>query len=43
MGLAMYPAEARTPPQLLKLSDERLYEAKRQGRNRLVGGDYAGL
>ena len=43
MGLAMYPTEARTPTQLLKLSDERLYEAKRQGRNRLVGGDYASL
>lgn len=43
MGLAMYPEEAREPGPLLKLADERLYQAKHQGRNRLVGGRYAGL
>ena len=38
MGLAMYPRDGDTPETLIKFADERLYEAKRQGRNRLVGG-----
>lgn len=43
MGLAMYPSEAHQPAELLKLADERLYQAKHQGRNRLVGGRYGSL
>lgn len=43
MGLATFPEEGRTPAQLLKVADERLYTAKRSGRNRLVGGEYGGL
>lgn len=38
MGLAMYPADGHSPETLIKAADERLYEAKRQGRNRLIGG-----
>ncbi len=39
MGLAMFPADGDNPEKLIKSADERLYEAKRQGRNRLVGAD----
>ena len=43
MGLAVFPLEGQSPEQLLKLADDRLYEAKHRGRNQLVGGDYASL
>ena len=43
MGLAMFPSDGTTPDRLIKSADERLYEAKRQGRNRLIGGSGAGL
>jgi len=43
MGLALAPSEGTTPQALLKLADDRLYEAKRLGRNRLVGGPDASL
>ncbi len=35
-GVAAYPAEATTPPQLVRAADQRLYRAKNQGRNRVV-------
>jgi len=38
MGLAMFGVDGDTPEKLLAAADERLYQAKRQGRNRLVSG-----
>ncbi|MBS2034327.1 diguanylate cyclase [bacterium] len=43
MGLAMFPGDGTSPDRLIKSADERLYEAKRQGRNRLIGGSSARL
>lgn len=37
-GVATFPLEATTGQQLLRLSDERMYQAKQAGRNRVVGG-----
>jgi two-component system, cell cycle response regulator len=35
-GVAVYPDEATTPQQLVRTADQRLYQAKSQGRNRVV-------
>jgi diguanylate cyclase (GGDEF)-like protein len=35
-GLASYPDEATTAPQLVRGADQRLYQAKAQGRNRII-------
>ena len=37
IGLARMPEDGETPEQVLARADERLYEAKRTGRNRIVG------
>ncbi len=37
IGAAMFPADASTVDSLFVVADERLYEAKRAGRNRVVG------
>ena len=37
MGLAIFPADGETLEALLNLADRRLYEAKQQGRSRVVG------
>jgi diguanylate cyclase (GGDEF)-like protein len=41
IGTATFPEEADTPEALLEKSDLRLYEAKRQGRDRVVARDPA--
>lgn len=38
IGSAMYPADAREREALFRAADERLYQAKHLGRNRVVGG-----
>lgn len=37
-GVARYPTDASDPTSLLKLADDRLYQAKESGRNRVVCG-----
>lgn len=37
IGLAEFPGEGNTINQLIETADKRLYEAKRKGRNRVVG------
>jgi diguanylate cyclase (GGDEF)-like protein len=39
IGVSVYPANRRTFDQLLSLADERMYHAKQQGRNRVIGDD----
>jgi GGDEF domain-containing protein len=36
IGAAMYPKDARERDVLFRTADERLYEAKRLGRNRVA-------
>jgi diguanylate cyclase (GGDEF)-like protein len=36
LGVATTSGEALTPPDLIRRADEKLYQAKREGRNRLV-------
>lgn len=37
IGVAQFNQDGQTPEELLKVADERLYRAKTQGRNRIVG------
>lgn len=37
-GVATFPQDAITPSQLVRAADERLYRAKKSGRNRVVTG-----
>jgi diguanylate cyclase (GGDEF)-like protein len=39
VGFSMYPTDANAFGALLSLADERMYRAKQQGRNRVVGDD----
>ena len=41
IGAAVFPTEAATLENLLAIADGRLYEAKRHGRNRVMGPDLA--
>lgn len=36
-GVACFPQDTTTPSQVLRVADERLYQAKRGGRNQVVG------
>ena len=38
IGYALAPSDAQAPLKLLQLADEAMYEAKRQGKNRVVRG-----
>jgi len=37
-GLAVFPTEGSTEAELFAIADERLFQAKRTGRNRVVSG-----
>ena len=37
-GLASFPDDGETPAQLFALADEKLFQAKKEGRNRVVAG-----
>ena len=37
IGVACFPGESASPEELLRLADERLYQAKREGKNRIRG------
>jgi GGDEF domain-containing protein len=38
IGVAVDPDEAHSAQTLLELVDERMYDGKRQGRNRVIAG-----
>lgn len=40
IGVARLPADGETPEQVLRRADQRLYEAKAAGRNRVVRGEH---
>jgi diguanylate cyclase (GGDEF)-like protein len=42
-GLAMFPAHGQSTPELFQAADAALYEAKRQGRNRILVATSVGL
>ncbi|HEX6900812.1 MAG TPA: GGDEF domain-containing protein [Thermoanaerobaculia bacterium] len=37
IGVAIFPDDGRTPADVLRCADQRLYQAKEQGRDRVVG------
>jgi len=37
IGVAIWPDDGETPADLLRCADERLYQAKAAGRDRVVG------
>jgi diguanylate cyclase (GGDEF)-like protein len=37
IGVALWPDDGETPAEILRCADQRLYEAKAQGRDRVVG------
>lgn len=37
IGLAVYPDDAQSDTELIRRADERLYQAKRAGKNRVIG------
>jgi len=43
VGVAIYPQHAESAEQLLRAADRALYEAKHQGRNRIIVADQAAL
>jgi diguanylate cyclase (GGDEF)-like protein len=43
LGLAHYGPDGREPGELIACADARLYQAKNQGRNRLVAGEHASV
>ena len=43
IGVATWDADGRSVDGLLDVADERLYQAKAAGRNRIVGPEAAGM
>jgi len=38
-GISLYPDDGRNPEELLRIADDFLYRAKKEGRNRIISGE----
>ncbi len=42
-GLSSYPQDAKDASELFALADERMFQAKKEGRNRVVAGSFVAI